>query len=337
MKKVLFPFLMVIVISAILLSTTVFAGQDSQQPPAAAQTADDSKLVTVDVSVFEKSGNGRMFTGIPGGNFRVYENNVPQTIVGFTNKDTPLQVCLVVEFSNLWQQYYSRTWFETLQAVFGFVQSLKKDDYLAVVAYDMKPEILSDFSLDRQDAMDALARLTTPGFSESNLFDALTEAARRMESIEGRKAIVVISSGWDTFSRVTFDEVRKNLANAGVPVYAVGIGRALMEMAEIYGYLNSMDITLAQERLKTFANETGGLSYFPRFEGEMPDIFKTINGVLRQQYTLTYRSNNQKFDGKFRKIRVELVDPNGKPLPIKVDGVPVKYELVYRKGYYAVP
>src|SRR5436189_5761517 len=117
-----------------------------------------------------------------------------------------MTVALVVEFSSLFQNMYTETWYQTLTAAYGFVQSLKPEDYVAVVAYDIRPEILSDFSTDKRKAQEGMQRLRIAAFSESNLFDALTDTAERMKDIEGRKAIILISSGMDTFSKLTFDK-----------------------------------------------------------------------------------------------------------------------------------
>src|SRR3974377_1812332 len=123
---------------------------------------------------------------------------------------------MVIEFSNRFQQLYGRTWFQTRQLAWGFASTLKPQDYVAVIAYDMRPEILTDFTTDRSKVQEALSRLQIAGFSESNLFDAITDTADRMSGIEGRKAIVLIASGIDTFSKMTFDQCRKKLQEAGV-------------------------------------------------------------------------------------------------------------------------
>src|SRR5262249_61160464 len=99
---------------------------------------------------------------------------------------------------------------------------LKRDDYVAVVAYDIRPEILSDFSTDKRKAYEAMQRLRIAAFSESNMYDAVTDTADRMSSIEGRKAIVLIASGRDTFSNLTFDKTRKMLQQSRVPIYPIG-------------------------------------------------------------------------------------------------------------------
>ena len=146
-----------------------------------------------------------------------------------------MTVCMVIEFSNLFQQYYTEAWYQTLQASYGFLETLKKDDYVAIVAYDMRPEILSDFSTDKSKAQEAMQRLRIAAFSESNLYDALTETADRMKDLEGRKAIVLIASGRDTFSKLTFDKTRKILQNDAVPIYAIGLMQALREYYDARG------------------------------------------------------------------------------------------------------
>src|SRR4029077_15662795 len=124
---------------------------------------------------------------------------------------------------------------------------LKPEDYLAVVAYDLRSEILSDFSTDRRDAQEALSRLHFPAFSEANLFDALTDTAQRMQDIEGRKAIVLLSSGVDTFSKLNYGETRKAIQNAGVPIYAVGLMQAYRDiMYGAGGISDSANMTFLQ-------------------------------------------------------------------------------------------
>ena len=298
----------------------------------------DVTAVSLDVAVLDN--RGRFIPGIPRGNFRVLEDNVPQQIATFEVSEAPMTVCLVIEFSNLFQSYWSSTWYETLQAAYTFVEGMKPDDYLAVVAYDMRPEILSDFSTDRRQAYEAMRRLNIAAYSEANLYDAITDTADRMSGIEGRKAIVLLSSGIDTFSRKTFGETRKALQNAGVPIYAVGLMQAIRIYMEAYGYLGpiaSLDFLQADNQMRTFAAETGGQSFFPRFETEFPGIFRAIAEALRNQYSITYHPSNTARDGKFRKIKVELVDPaTDKPLRVVDEKKKtVKYSIIAKAGYTA--
>jgi len=281
---------------------------------------------------------GHFLPGIPREKFRVLEDNVPQKIASFsTNSDAPMTIAMVIEFSNLFQQYYSQGWYETLVASYGFVQTLQPQDYVAVIAYDLRSEILCDFTTDRGKVQEAMQRLRIPGFSEANLFDALVDTAQRMSGIEGRKAILLIASGRDTFSKLTYDKARKAVQEAGVPIYALSMLQAMRIMAEPYmGQIQYMDFLQADNEMKTFASESGGQSFFPRFFGEYPSIFQSISTALRNQYSITYQPSNQAKDGKFRKLKIELVDPQtGDALRINEKGKPVKYTVVTKAGYTA--
>jgi VWFA-related protein len=282
---------------------------------------------------------GHFIPNIPRGNFRVLEDNVPQQVSSFsTNADAPMTIALVIEFSAQFQQLYSEGWYETLVATYGFVETLKPDDYVAVVAYDLKTEILSDFSIDRSKTQEALQRLRVAGFSESNMFDALVDTAQRMSTIEGRKAILLIGTGRDTFSKLTFDKARKGIQEAGVPIYAISMLQAMRIMADPYmSGPQRLDFLQADNELNTFARETGGQAFFPRFIAEYPSIYKSVGDALRNQYSLAYQPSNQAKDGKFRKLKVELVDPaNGNPLRIVDEkGKPLKYSIIAKQGYTA--
>ena len=283
---------------------------------------------------------GHFLPNIPKNYFRVLEDGVPQQITGVSSGEAPMTVCLVVEFSNRFQSYYSYTWFQTLQAVYGFVGTLKPEDYVAVVAYDLRTEMLSDFTNDRQQTAEALQRLRIAGFSESNMFDALVDTAKRMQDIEGRKAILLVASGIDTFSKLTYDKTRKALQDAGVPVYSLGLMQSLREMAEARGGMDAiarLDFLQADNTLRTFSSETGGMSFFPRFDSEFPGIFGNINQTLRNEYVLSYSPTNQARDGKVRRIKVQLINPaTNEPLRINDDkGKAIKYQIVAKTGYTA--
>src|SRR5216110_228999 len=288
----------------------------------------DTSVVNVDVAVLDNKG--RFIPNIPRGNFRILEDNVPQQIANFGTGEAPMTVCMVIEFSNLFQQCYTESWYQTLQ----------KEDYVAIVAYDMRPEILSDFSTDKSKAQEAMQRLRIAAFSESNLYDAVTETADRMKDLEGRKAIVLIASGRDTFSKLTFDKTRKILQNDAVPIYAIGLMQSLREYYDARGAMGPiarLDFLQADNQMRTFAKETGGQAFFPRFYGEFPSIYRSIHEALRLQYSLGYSPSNAARDGKYRKIKVELVNPaNNEPLRITDEkGKPIKYSIIAKSGYTA--
>lgn len=307
-------------------------------PEGTATFRSDATTVSVDVAVLDNKG--RFIPNIPQDRFRILEDGVPQQITSFSMGEAPMTVAMVIEFSNLFQQYWTESWYQTLTAAYGFLETLKPEDYVAVVAYDLRPEILTDFTQNKQEAYQAMRRLQIAAYSESNLFDAITDTAERMSEIEGRKAIVLISSGIDTFSKLTFDKTRKILQGAGVPIYSIGLMQALREWYDARGYLGPiarLDFLQADNQLRTFSKETGGQSFFPRFYGEFPGIFAAISDALRNQYSLAYQPTNQARDGKFRKIKVELVDPaTNQPLRIVNEkNKPIKYTIIAKSGYTA--
>jgi len=315
-----------------------FGKKETPLPEGVPTFKSDVTTISVDVAVL--TNQGRPIPNLPRGNFRILEDNVPQQISGFATGEAPMTVAMVIEFSNLFQSYWTETWYQTLTAAYGFLETLRPEDYVAIVAYDIRPEILSDFSTDKRAAYDAMRRLQIAAYSESNLFDALTDTADRMSGIEGRKAIVLISSGIDTFSKLTFDKTRKILQNAGVPIYAIGLMQALREWYDARGYLGPiarLDFLQADNQLRTFTKETGGVAFFPRFYGEFPGIFRAVSEALRLRYELSYTPSNLARDGKFRKIKVELVDPaSGQPLKITDEkGKPIRYTIIAKAGYTA--
>lgn len=296
----------------------------------------DASTVTVDVAVLDNKNH--FIPGIGKDKFRILEDNVPQKVSSYSVGEAPMTICMVIEFSNRYQRYGSEPWFQTLQAAYGFLETLKKEDYVAIVAYDLRPEILSDFSTDRRQAGEAMQRLRIAAFSESNLYDALIFTGERMQEIEGRKAMVVVSSGIDTFSKVTFDQTRRKIQDMGVPIYAIGMMQAIRIQYEQYmGAIDRMDFLQADNQMRTFAKESGGMCFLPRFYGEFPGIFRSIAEAMRNQYVLTYTSTNQNRDGKFRKIKIELVNPETNE-PVRVldeKGKPIKYQIVAKAGYTA--
>lgn len=298
---------------------------------------ENATTVTVDVSVLDD--HNRFIPRIPTDTFRVLEDGIPQKLTQFGQGEAPITICMVIEFSARFQAFWTRGWYETLQATYGFLSTLKPDDNVAVVAFDLHTTILSDFSPDKNKAEEALGRLRIPGFSESNVFDALTDMADRMSNIEGRKAILYIGSGIDTFSKLTFDKARRSLQESGVPIYTISTLQTARIMAESYGMspIAEMDFLQADNEMRTFSKETGGLSFFPRFLGEYGSVFNQIETALRDQYTLAYHPTNMSRDGKFRHIKVELVNPaTNEPLRITNEkGKAIKYQIVAKAGYKA--
>ncbi len=296
----------------------------------------DVPEVTVDVGVLLEKTH-QFVPGLKPANFRVYEDGVAQKISGFKRVEAPITALLICEFAARSYQFI----YDMRNAAFAFAQQLRPQDYVALMTYDMKTQIVTDFTQDKLQFEQAIDSLRIPGFSETNMFDALYEGLDRLERIEGRKYIILIASGIDSFSKLTLDKILKKVRESrDITIYTVSTGGFLRAMTEgrggFGGQLRDMDYLQGDNEMKTFASITGGYSYFPRFTGEFPDIFAEINKNIRSKYELVYHPLNAKQDGTYRKLRVELVDEEGQPLRIQDEKhKPLKYDIIAREGYRA--
>ncbi|MFB3915903.1 MAG: VWA domain-containing protein [Terriglobales bacterium] len=298
----------------------------------------DVPLVNVDIMV--TTSNGQFIPGLKKDNFRILEDGVPQTISNFSQSEAPITAVLLVEFAATNYPFMV----DALNASYSFATMLKPQDWVAVVSYDMKPHILTDFTQDKREVFAALNTLRMPGFRETNLFDALSDTIDRLEGVQGRKYIILVSSGRDTFSKLTYDKVLKRIQGSrDISIFAVSTGRAFREWVDAhYGgsfgaNMALLDYLQADNEMKTFARLTGGRAYFPRFQAEFPEIFRDVAESVRNQYTVAYHPSNTKQDGTYRKLKVEVIDPQtGKPLNIlDQKGHRVKYNIIAREGYTA--
>ncbi|MGA2046394.1 MAG: VWA domain-containing protein [Terracidiphilus sp.] len=285
--------------------------------------------VTVDVGVLLEKTH-QFVPGLKPTNFRVYEDGVEQKVSGFKRVEAPITALMICEFAA--NSYYFI--YDMRNAAFAFAQQLRPQDYVALMTFDMRNQIQLDFTQDKLQFQEAINSLRIPGFSETNVFDALYEGLDRLERIEGRKYIILIATGIDTFSKLTLDKILKKVKAAqDITIYTVATG-GFARAASAHG--DNLTFLQADNQLRTFANLTGGASYFPRFPAEMPDIFSEINSNIRSKYELVYHPSNAKQDGTYRKLRVELVDDEGQPLRMQDEKhKPLKYDIITREGYRA--
>jgi VWFA-related protein len=142
-------------------------------------------------------------------------------------------------------------------------------------------------------------------------------------------------------SKITLDKMLAKIkATPNVTIFTISTGGMIREMSSggmgMGAAARHMDYLQADNEMRTFAEMTGGMWFAPVFQGALPDIFSQINESIRNQYVLTYRPTNQKNDGTYRKIKVYLVDQEGKPLKMQDEKhKPVKYSVISRDGYRA--
>jgi VWFA-related protein len=304
-----------------------------------------SQLVTLDVGVLSKDGG--FIPGLKKEYFRVLEDGVPQTVTSFNQIQAPITAVMLVEFSN--NQYFYSFQIDSINAAWVFAQTLKKEDWIAMISFDLKVHILEDFTQDKRAIQSAVASLQ-PGMAmsqETNVFDALYDTLDRLEGVEGRKYIILIASGRDSFSKHTLDQVLKKVqASKDITVYVISTGQALRNYAESHGLMRAlcsitefaceMTFNQADNQMGAIAKMTGGRLFKPLFPASFRDAFIDVSQAIRNQYSLAYHPTNSAQDGTYRKIKIELVDETGHPLKMRdPKGKEVKYQIVAREGYRA--
>lgn len=329
-----------------------------------------TSLVNVDAVVYNKK-TGQIVSGLKKENFAVFENGVKQDITNFAMPEAPITVSLVVEFSK-WSEtfgsYGSRGQemgtAEVVRPVAYFLSKFIKapDDYASVIAFDLRPTPITDFTNDPnrlRQTVDLLLR-NSPAFRENNIYDAvkfallggrgdsvvLENSKERTADYSGmvsvkskRRAIILVTSGIDTFSKINYGEVRRIIQEAGVPIYIIGTGNLFYKLYEdrlsaegsITGMPGRLDFAQANNAMGTFAKESGGAFFPVTFPGELPSVLGSINGLLRSQYSIAYDATDNKYEpGKKNKLQVK-VDLNG-------DGIYEEKELVVQhRPFYTTP
>jgi VWFA-related protein len=293
----------------------------------------DVPEVTVDVGVLLEKTH-QFVPGLKLSNFKVYEDGKEQKVIGFKRTEAPITALLICEFAATNYHFI----YDMRNSAFAFAEQLRPQDYVAMMTFDLHTQIVTDFTTDKNQLLQNINNLRIPGFSETDVFDALYEGLDRLSRIEGQKYIILIASGRDTFSKITLDKILDKVKKTpDVTIFTVSTGAVARIMSEGRGGgAREMDYLQADNQMQTWARMTGGMNFAPRFIGELPDDFRTINQVIRSKYELVYHPQNSKQDGTFRKLQVQLVDDEGHPLQIQDEKhKPLKYDLIYRNGYRA--
>jgi Ca-activated chloride channel family protein len=335
---------------AAILVGLIAAGQAivlwTPKAPARPQIKLQTVVINVPIVVYDKK-TGEVYQNLGPQNFRVFEDKVMQQITNFSPASDGVNVVLVLENNRRLREInrgdYQPLSDEVLAAASTFVgQFMRKGDYAAIVSYHIRPRVEADFTDNPGQLRLAISRMAQDilSFSGSNLYDALVfvlkggkdeegNEYKGLAEVGGRTAVVLVATGFDTFSRATLDEAIEVIERAGAPVYAVGIGNLFYKRYEPWLSSGaSLDFLRAFSNLRAIAERSGG-RYFPiTFEGELPATMSAISGLIHSQYSLGYSPSNLRTQGKERKIEV-LVDVDG-------DGKPDNDRLVvqYRRRYH---
>jgi len=312
----------------------------------------ETSVVNVDAVVYNKK-TGQIVTGLKKENFAIFENGIKQDISNFATPEAPITVTLVIDYSKLAAYLgaagnrggFEPGQMEMIRPLAYFLTKFIKppNDYASVIAYDIRPTPLTDFTNDpgRLNQVINLLLRNNPAFTDSNLYDALklTLVGGRADSVvledskeekadysgmvslkAKRRAVILVSTGIDSMSRINYDQVRKIIQTSGIPIYIIGTGEMFLKLYDsqlepvdsISGFPGRLTFLQAKNALGTFAKESGGMYYPVTFQGELPEVLGNINTLLRNQYSLAYDAGEKPHDGKKYKLEVKVdVDGDG--------------------------
>src|SRR6188474_2265536 len=224
-----------------------------------------TQIVNVDAVVYHKK-SGQIVTDLKKPNFAIFADGTQQTITNFSTPEAPITVAMVVEYSKWSEMFglygnrgYEPGTYEVIRPTAMFLSQFIKppDDYVSVIAFDIRPTPLTDFTNDpgRLQQVVTLLLRNTPAFRETNLFDALkfvlvggrgdsvvledSKSSKSdysgLVSVQGRRrAVILIASGIDTFSKINYGDARKIAQNAGIPIYIIGTAELFYKKYEAY-------------------------------------------------------------------------------------------------------
>lgn len=303
------------VILVFLVAVQTSAAQE-KPPPSPAPTPpviadpDDGPLrvqtdiVTLTLTVHDKWT--RYVSNLSKKHFRVFEDNVEQEIVFFSDVDAPASVGIVYDVSG---SMSSGKIALSRRALERFMLTSHPSDEYSFIAFNDKVRLLADRTRDPNLVLGSLSNIKTGG--NTALYDAVYLGIDRVSrGSHNKKAIIIISDGMDNNSRYSFSEMRRFMKEADVIIYAVGIG------VEYEGY----------PVLRQLAEATGGKAFYGT-EGSLDELFERIALELRNQYSIGYIPRDFQPDGKWRNLKVTVTPPRGMP----------RLSVRARKGYFATP
>ncbi len=290
------------------------------EPPAvegkAALTAREGERIRVNVNLVlipltVTDPLDRLVTGLEKENFYIYERDRLQAIKTFSTEDAPVTIGIVLDLSGSMSTKFVRA----RQSVIEFMKTANPQDEFFVVGFNDRPELIEDFTSSVDNVEARLAQVKPE--KRTALLDAIYFGMIKMKQAKyQRKALLVVSDGGDNRSRYTENELRAVIRESDVQIYSIGI---------FDQYAVTTEERLGPLLLNDICEQTGGRLFKVDDTAEMGDIASKISQELRNEYLLGYRSDDDKKDGKFRKVKVKLVPPPGLPL----------LTVHARNGYYA--
>src|SRR5690349_9114 len=268
-------------------------------------------VVSLNVTVTD--GSNHYVTDLDESDFSVFEDGVKQNLTFFSRRQQPIALSLLLDSSSSMEQHLP-----VLQsAATNFVQRLKPNDIAQVVDFDSKVEIRQGFTSNKADLQAAIEQTSAGG--STSLHNAVYIALKELRKVRAvneedvrRQALIVFSDGEDTSSLVSFDEVLDLAKRSETAIYAIALRG---------NDVQAKGFREAEFTMRTLAQETGGRAFFPAKIEDLTGVYAQIADELASQYTLGYSSGNQRRDGQWRRVVVQVSRPSVTPRA--------------KRGYYA--
>jgi Ca-activated chloride channel homolog len=328
-KPVSFTTRIFCVFIAVLFAIGGASGQSGRKSqPRAPQGPDDTIRLRADevlLNVTVVDPYGRQATDLQKGEFIVAEDNERQDMASFFLSSVPVNVLLLLDASGSVAGDIT----SLRDAATRFIEQLGPEDKIAVTEFHSEVEVIQDWTSNRDDLRHAISWRFKPGmvrtkegrstYGSTSLYDALYLAAgEQLAKVEGRKAIIILTDGDDTSSKLTYEQALASVIKSGAVVYVVSKARSMIALV---GKFLRGRFERAEFLMTDLSTRTGGQIFSPRKDEEMKDIYARVARELKNQYIITYVSKNEKRDGRLRRVNIYLTRPG--------------YIVRTRESYYA--
>ena len=328
------------VLCSLIFSTLLYPQQLVSQrlpiPPIRADAQQSEPIrVSVDrvnVGVLVTDPSGKFSEGLRRENFHIFDNGVEQPITDFLDVEEPAQALVLIEAGPAVYLLES----SHLRAAQEFLSGLSPDDRVAVVKYADAPQGLVDFTVNKQSAAAAFDDLGfNLGFGSLNLSASLSKVLDWLTSVQGKKTIVLLSTGVDTSSPKQIQDLLNRLQTSDVRILAVSLigdlrnpqPAAKKKSPSPKAAFTSQQFAEADMLLRQIAQTTGGQAYFPANSNELPAVFAHIAQIVRHEFNLAFVPPTH--DGAIHSLEVRVAVPSG-----ELAGAPV-YRVDCRRAYLA--
>ncbi len=299
----------------------------------------DPASSTVTMKLLVQDPAGYFIPDLHRGNFVVYENGVRQQNATVEIEHAPITLGIVLEHGGRYKGFNRTSSDEILRAGQKLLGELGSQDKVAVWEYADKARQVADFTTDHSRLDSLFMNAEVPDPSETNFYDALISASETMKPMKGRKALIVVTSGVDTFSKATYADALNAVRASGTPVYIMNLGPDLRDAAKDYpnaGPYGRLDWKKTQGQLREIARISGGRVY--TVDSSLVDLTSMYDDLMeniRVRYVISYRSTTNAPAHQPRSIRVELVDPktNGPLEIVDTNGKVIRSKVVVEHNY----